>query len=90
VQEVLLLRVNLEDLTTDLDQPMWCVYEGVGWISRNIRKWEVMMFPLHVLLEMIWPRKCAQTDDTLISTRIMVEVVILHVIHNFTANFTLP
>ena len=90
MQDVLLLWINLEDLATNLDQPMWCVYKGLRGISRNIHKWEVMMFPLHVLLEMIWPRKCAQTDEALISTRIMVEVVILHVIHNFTANFTLP
>lgn len=85
-----LIRINSGDLTEDLDQSMWCMCKGLWGISHNIHKWEVMVFPLHVMLEMIWPRKCAQTDEALISTRIMVEVVILHVIHNFTTNFTLP
>lgn len=68
---------------------MWCMCKGLWGISHNIQKWEVAVFPLHVMLEMIRPRKCAQTDVALVSTRIMVEVVILHVYHNFTANFAL-
>lgn len=82
--------MNLGNSTTDLEQPMWFMCKGLWGISHNIHKWEVAVFPLHVMLEMIRPRKRAQTDVALISTRIMVEVVILHVNHNFTANFTLP
>jgi hypothetical protein len=69
---------------------MWCMCIGLWGISHNIQKWQVAVFPLHVMLEMIRPRKRAQTDVALVSTRIMVEVVILHVNHDFTANFTLP
>jgi len=90
VQDPLLNTEKLwKILTTDLDQLMWCMCKGLWGISHNIQKWQVAVFPLHVMLEMIRPRKRAQTDVALVSTRIMVEVVILHVYHDFTANFTL-
>lgn len=77
-------------MTIILDQPMWYVVKGLCRISRKIPKWNVSMFPLHVLLEMIWSRECPQTNWALVLTRIMIEVVILHINHNFTTNFTLP